>query len=120
MTVADLQEHVWRRLGVRRLVVGRQTVDDLVELSVEEWPCEILSHARDDEQRQIVLISTLASVKRAYQVVSGKDVEEYGFFWAFLLQAVAAAVVQIILKWWLERNANRTLIRCWQADRTVR
>ena len=120
MTIGGLQEHVWRRLGVRRLIVDRKSVDDLVELAVEEWPCELLNHARDEEERQIVLLSTLSSVRRGYQVVSGKDVDEYGFFWAFVLQAVAAAVVQIILKWWLERNANRTLLRCWQADRTVR
>lgn len=118
MTVADLKLLVWRKLGVRRHLVGRQVVDDFVELAIQHWESEPLTHCRDQGQQQVVLESILKSVKRGYQVVSGKEVEEYGFVWAIVLQAVATIVVQLILRWWLESRINRVRMLVWRQELT--
>lgn len=118
MTVADLKLWVWRNVGIRRHLVGRQVIDDFTELAVQHWESEPLNHCRDAEQQRIVLDQVLKSVKRGYQVVSGKEVEEYGFFWTLVLQAVASIVVQLILRWWLDKRINRVRMLVWQQELT--
>lgn len=118
MTVADLKLWVWRNVGIRRHLVGRQTIDDFTELAVQHWECEAFTHAVDPEQRAVVTEQVLKSMKRGYQVVSGKEVEEYGFFWALVLQAVASIVVQLILEWWLNSRMNRVRMLVWQQELT--
>ena len=118
MTVADLKLWVWRHVGIRRHLVGRQVIDDFTELAVQHWESEPLNYCRDGEQQKVVLESILASVKRGYQVVSGREPEEYGFFWALVLQAVASIVVQLILEWWLDSRMNRVRMLVWQQELT--
>jgi len=116
--IGDLKNYVWRNVGIRRRLVGRRVVDDFTELAVQHWESEAYTHAVKPEQRAVVTRQVLASVKRGYQVVSGKEVEEYGFFWTIVLQAVAAAVVQLILNWWLEKRMNRVRMLVWQQELT--
>lgn len=118
MTVADLKLWVWRNVGVRRHLVGRKVIDDFVELAVQHWESENLTHCKDSDQRQVVLDSVLGSVRRGYQVVSDKEPQEYGFFWALVLQAVASIVVQLILRWWLESRMNRVRMLVWRQELT--
>jgi len=116
VTVADLKLLVWRKVGVRRHLVGRQTVDDFVELAVQHWEPGYLNACVSDAQRAIVLEDVLKHVKRGYQVVSGREVEEYGMFWSLVLQAVASIVVQLILRWWMESRMNRVRMLVWQQE----
>lgn len=118
MNLEQLQTYVWRRLPLGKFMIGRQTADDLVQLTVENWEAEYLNHARDDAARQAVCGSILASVKRGHQVTSGQEPQEYGFFWAFLLQMLAWAVIQILLRWWLERASNRVWMLTMKAELT--
>ena len=91
---------------------------NLVQLSVENWETEYLNHAKDEEARQAVCLSMLASVKRGHQLASGKEPQEYGFIWTFLLQMLASAVIQIILNWWKERASHRVLLVTMKAELT--
>jgi hypothetical protein len=118
MTRDELYEHVWKRLPMRKYMVGRETVHDLTTLAIENWEGEYLGHAESEEGRDIVAMSIAAKVKRAHQWQSGRDPQEYGFFWALVLGAVVNAIVQIIVKWWLERQVNRVLMVAWQQELT--
>jgi len=113
---SELKEHVWRSLGPRKYLVGRQQVDLLTQLAVENWHSDYMQAAENDSQRQVVVNNTLADVKRVHQAVGGYGEREYGMIWAFLLSAVASAVIQAILKWWLERRVNRVMIMVWQQE----
>jgi hypothetical protein len=112
----DLKAHVWKRLGVRKFLVGRQQVDLLTQLTVESWGSEFYNAADSDLERQVVSNGTLASVKRLHQAVGGYGDREYGMIWAFLLSAVASAIIQVILKWWLEKRAHRVMLLVWQQE----
>jgi hypothetical protein len=118
VTVADLKLWVWRNVGIRRHLVGRQVIDDFTELAVQHWESEAFTHAVDPEQREIVTQQVLASVKRGYQVVSDKEPQEYGFVWVLVLQAVASIVVQLILRWWLDKRINRVRMLVWRQELT--
>jgi len=118
MSLADLQQLVWRRLGLRKHLAGRDEIDLLVRLTVENWQGEYYSAAKDDHERQIVAEGTLVAVKRMYRVFTNYDDRQYAMLWSILLQALASAVIQQILRWWLERRANRALLLAWQYELT--
>lgn len=118
MTLEQLQAYVWRRAPLGRFIAGRKTLDELVQLAVENWEPEYLNHCTDDIQRSAVASSIVRSIKRGHQVMSGQDPQEYGFVWMFLLQMLASAVVQILIKWWLERASNRVWLVTMQAELT--
>jgi hypothetical protein len=116
MRLDDLKEHVWRKLPFRKVVVGRRAVNDLVELAIANWESRLLEVCINDQQRAIVADTITASMKRGHQVVSGKEVQEYGFVWVIVLGAIANLIVQIILQWWMERRANKALLVVWQSE----
>jgi hypothetical protein len=116
VTIGDLKAHVWRSLPVRKHLAGRRTVDDLVELAVYSWEARHLAGCTTRAEREAVCGSILRSMRRGYQVVSGREPEEYGIFWALVLQGVAALVVQLILRWWLESRMNRIRVDVWQEE----
>lgn len=118
MTPADLKEHVWRSLGPRKWLVGRSQVDLLTQLAVENWRSDYMQAADSDLERQIVAQATLADMKRMHQAVGGYGEREYGMVWLFLLSGVASAIVQVMLRWWLERRANRVMLMVWQQEGT--
>ena len=115
-TPADLKEHVWRRLGPRKWLVGREQVDLLTQLTIENWQTDYYTAAGSDAERQIVAEGTLVAVKRMHQAVGGYSEREYGMIWMFLLSAVASAIIQVVLKWWLERRSNRVMLMIWQQE----
>lgn len=119
MTLADLQEHVWRRMPLRKHVAGRQAVNDITALIVENWQGDYMGQAVDDAERAVVCTAIASAVKRSHQWQSGKDHAEYGLLWALLLQAVVSAAIQLILKWWLERRSHRALLAVWQHELTA-
>lgn len=119
MTFADLQAECWAALPpIRKRLVGRQTVDEFVQLAVENWAGEYLNACQDNQQRDVYSHAMLNHIKRGHQLATGREPAEYGFIWAFLLQAVAVAVVQWLVKWWLDRRANRVLLTVWQHELT--
>jgi hypothetical protein len=116
MMLADLQQRVWRRLGLRKHFVGRDEVDLLVRLTVENWQSDYYSAAHSDAELQVVTQGTLVAVKRMHQAVGGYGDRDYGMIWTLLLSAVANAIIQIVLKWWLERRSHRVLLLVWQQE----
>jgi hypothetical protein len=116
VTPADLKEHVWRNLGPRKWLVGRSQVDLLTQLAVENWKTDFMQAADSDLERQIVAQATLADMKRMHQAVGGYGDREYGMIWTLLLSALASAIIQVMLKWWLERRTNRVMVLVWQQE----
>jgi hypothetical protein len=118
MNLDELREYVWERAPLGRAIIGRSTVNDLVQLTVENWEPQMLRAAAADGQTEIVCKSMEASVKRMHQLMSGKEPREYGIFWSFILQLMVSAIIQIVLRWWQERPANRVFLLTMQAELT--
>jgi hypothetical protein len=119
MTLADLQAQCWADLPpIRTRLVGRDTVNDLLQLAVANWSGDYLAACRDNQQRDVYVHALLTAVKREHQAAGDKDPNEYGFIWVLLLQAVAVAVVQWLVAWWLERLSHRALLTVMQYELT--
>lgn len=118
MKLEDLQDYVWRRAPLGRHIIGRRVFADLVQLTVESWEPLNLNYAASDDARRAVCGSIERSVKRMHQVMSGREPQEYGFVWAFILQLMVSAIIQIMLKWWQERASNRVWLVAMQSELT--
>lgn len=109
-TLREIQNHVWRRLGVRKYLIGRERMNDLVEITVANWDHDAMAAAETAEAQDVVAAGMVLGVKRTYQMLSDKDLPEYGFLWAIILQALVSVIVQIIIKWWLSSARNRVML----------
>jgi hypothetical protein len=112
----EMLEHVWKKLGPRKWLVGKREVNLLTRLTIENWQSQYYTAAASDNERQIVAAGTLVAVKRMHAAVGGYGEREYGMIWTLLLSAIASAVIQVVLKWWLERRANRVMLLVWQQE----
>lgn len=114
VTLDELEQYVWRRLGVRRAFVRRRQVDRLTRLSVQHFAGQECGETVSDQEQHDIARATFDAVKANYQEAGQ---QEYGFvIWVWLLTSVLSAVIQVIIKWWLERRRNRTLLLVWQQD----
>jgi len=116
MTPSDFKAHVWKRLGPRKWLAGRSQVDLLTQLAIENWQTDLYEAADSDLERAIVAQQTVATVKRLHQAVGGYSEREYGMIWIILLSGLLSALVQIMLKWWLEKRSHRVLLLVWQQE----
>lgn len=110
MRLQDLQRIVWRDLPIRKVLAGRSTVNDLVQLAIESFPADYMNHAADDAERQIVAMEIERSVRRLHHACTNVDAVSYGILWTFLLQGLVSLIVDRIVKWWLENRANRAFL----------
>lgn len=118
MTLADLQSEIWRSLPLRKRVAGRDTINDLVQLAVESWPTEYMTHATSDNERRVVAAEVERSVKRLHHACTQVDSVSYGVLWTLLLQGLVSAIVEWLVRWWLERRANRAILIAMQYELT--
>jgi len=112
----EMLEHVWKKLGPRKWLVGKAEVNLLTRLTIENWQSNYYTAAASDTERQVVAAGTLVAVKRMHAAVGGYSEREYGMIWTLLLSAIASAVIQVVLKWWMERRANRVMLLVWQQE----
>lgn len=110
----DLCNYVRERLPLRARLVGKERLNDIVMMTVTEWPItQLTSAVRGSAAEEKILDGVAQSVAMTYESVRGSD-KRYGFFWAFVLSSVISAIVQLVLQWWLSRAANRAKMAAWQ------
>ena len=106
MTLLDLQAHVWGRLPtLQRTVAGRRIVSRIVKSAVRGWPVPVLEQC-DAGQTEIVGKHYTRTIEREARREYGM-----GIILSLVLGALVQEVVKILIRWWLERNENRSQMR---------
>lgn len=116
LTPDDLKLSIWRSLPpLRRTVVGRRVVSEIVDAAILEFPGVELSKAvqggRDEE---IVAERLLTSCKRHYCAANGEDQNNVGAIWTILVIQIAQIVISMLIKWWWESAENRGRVELWR------
>lgn len=104
MKTSEMRDYVYARLGLRKHLVPRDRIDELIDDAIANWPCEVLRQCRGDDDYAEVVHANIGSLRRKVRN------RQYGFIWTIVLSALASAVIEIILKWWLERRANQVMM----------
>lgn len=106
MTVNEMDTYVWDRLPtMQRTLAGRRVVGRIVRRAIVGWPVPVLEQC-DDGQTQIVAKHYTKTVERAVRQELGM-----GIILTLVLGALVQEVVKILVRWWLERQENRTALR---------
>lgn len=118
--IDDIQDMVWERMGLRKFAAGREGVNDLVAVAVQEWPAERLVGAKSGSTAELLAIDQLKdAMKRHIQLTHGHE-PRFGFIWTLLLGVLISEIVKILLAWWLNSDSNRQSIlrirRRWKHD----
>ena len=119
MTVDELKHDVWSQLPVRKMVVGKRRVHNWVDLAIENWQAEEFGAAPEGYQRDLVVQGVVQSIRRMDEVMADEEPKQYGFLWLLLLSGLVSLVVQLILKWWLKDEQNRSAMAQWQKEMTA-
>ena len=95
MTFAEnTTEDVWQSLGSAKHLLGRERVKSLTEACVRSWPHERMANTMPGRDLQLL------AERYAEKVAS----DQYGSILAMLMISVVSAVVQVLLRWWIDRN----------------
>lgn len=111
----DLAEMAFQALPLRLRIVGRARVADIVNTAVYEWPVRQLAASPDAAHADDVFAALPEQVKSSYQGRYGD--KQYGFaILSIVLVAAISAIVQVLIKWWLEKRLNQELMEGWHHE----
>ena len=106
MTLDSMQGYVWDRLPtVPRSLGGRRIVNRIVARAVRKWPIPVIEQC-DAAETQVVAKHYTKSVERAIKAEYGM-----GILLTLVLGALVQEVIKVLVRWWLERDENRTAMR---------
>ena len=104
---------MWEMCPVRREVLEREVVDDMVTLAVQQWPAEELSSVDPSSQEEVALMHRLAwDVRRMLEVIYGH--ERFLGLWIVGVKALLPHLLSVMLAWWRKRKDNRAKIIIWR------
>ena len=116
MTQQELRDQLWRELPVlRRNILGRERVDDLITIAIEQFPEEYARHGQSSQD--VVAMAWSQDVKRGYYLLYGEDVTFGPLFW-ILISPVIQYLLKRLLEWWFESSANRVKMAGWRRELT--
>lgn len=117
MTYAEFEQAAWDAAPtIRKRVAGRQTFNELLAATVQSWSPEAAAACQDDDGRRRFARELLERVRNRHQAMTGHTQQEYGFIWMFLLAAVASAVIQWLIKRWLDNHFPAEQVAAWQQE----
>jgi hypothetical protein len=117
MTLDELKADAWASLPpIRKRLAGRAVCDELVTEAVRNWSGDYLAACKDEAHLQDYVRQLVNMVRVSHQPRSGISTQEYGFVWMFLLMAVASAVVQWLVKRWLDNHFDAEQMQAWQRE----
>tara|TARA_Y100001973_G_C5168922_1_gene317833 strand:- start:508 stop:915 length:408 start_codon:yes stop_codon:yes gene_type:complete len=109
----QFQEFVWLNLPARRTTAGREVVDDLVALAIQEWPSDFLSQVDPGTREEAIILKQLVKdIRRQVHILYGDS--RFTVLWIAVLQFIIPIIVQIILEWWREKKSHRGKITIWR------
>lgn len=119
MTQSQLREQLWCELPlVRKSIVGRERVDDIITIAIEQSPIEFCRHiSRGSIEQDVVLAAWGQSVKRGYCLIYGEEAQFGPLFW-LVVGPIVQIILQKLLDWWFASRSHRILLEGWRRELT--
>jgi hypothetical protein len=116
VTFRDLQDEMWKSLPpLRRNLVGRERIDELVVIAIDQCPIQFVEHvSRGSCEQSVVLSAWSQSVKRAQFLRHGEQNVQFGPLFWILVGPLLQILLQKLLDWWFASAKNRVLMVGWQ------
>jgi hypothetical protein len=118
-TQEELREELWQAVPpLRRMIVGRERIDDIITMAIENAPLEYIHLVgQPGEEQNVVLKTWEADVKRCYCLVCGDEVTFGPLFW-ILIGPIVQLILKKLLEWWFDSHSHRLLMAGWKKEMT--
>jgi len=115
----EIREEVWESLPpLRRRIIGRERIEDLITISMEHYPLELCPHILvGSDSEQIVLKAWESNVKRGYCLVYGDESKFGPLFW-ILIGPIVQLILKKLLDYWFSSRSNRVMLTAWRRQLT--
>jgi hypothetical protein len=102
MSLDELEDHVWHRMGSRRHAVGRWRINRLTRRCIRHWP-------EDGETTQ-----------PAVETIEAEEHKEVGMgiILTFILGALIQEIIHILAEWYRANHKNRLLMMGFKRSMT--
>lgn len=113
----EVKNQIWQELPlVRRNLIGRDRVNDLIEMAVEQAPLELFRHVAGNKTSQgIVLAAWGANVKRGYCLLrESTDEKQFGPIFWIIIGPLLQIMLQKLLDWYFRSPAE---MKRWKNER---
>lgn len=117
MTFDEMRSEIWKELPlVRRNLIGRSRIDDLVAIAVEQAPLDLFRHVEKNQAGQEVVVAAWGqNVKRGYCLVrESLDEKSFGPLFWIIIVPVLQVILARLLEWYLKTPRNAVLMRGWK------
>ncbi len=111
MSYAELQEHIWSQLSLRKRLAGRAACDRILRRAVRVLPTGMMSRSNNPEQDHLMQ-HVAADIVRNEQHNS----VTMGIFLTIILSALVSEIVKLLMAWWRARSENQVLLRGYQLE----
>lgn len=103
---------------LRRRILGRERVNDIITMAIENAPIEYINHVVvEGDGQEVLLKSWEADVKRCYCLICGDEVTFGPLFW-ILIGPIVQLLLKKLLEWWFESSSHRVLLAGWKKEMT--
>lgn len=116
----SFQESLWKDLPViRRSLAGRERVNDLIAVAIEQAPVDLLRHVAGNTTSQgIVMAAWGQNVKRGYCLMrESTDEKQFGPIFWIVIGPLLQILLQKIIDWYFRSPGNMALLKRWRNDR---
>jgi hypothetical protein len=113
MSYAELQEHIWSQLSLRKRLAGRAACDRILRRAVRVLPSGMMSQSNPTEQNRLMK-QTAADIVRHER----HNNVTMGILLTIILSALVSEIVKLLLAWWRSRSENQVLLRGYQQEMT--
>jgi hypothetical protein len=119
MTQQELRDEIWESLPpLRRRILGKERVEDLITMSMEHYPLELCPHILSGEgSEKVVLMTWEKNVKRSYSLVYGDDSKFGPLFW-IMIGPIVQLILRKLLDYWFASRSHRVLLTIWRRQLT--
>jgi hypothetical protein len=110
----ELVEYASNRMPIRSRLLGREVLRDAVMVAIAAWPIDELLAASGAAGRKDALSRVSKETLRTVRLMHGS---RFGNpLLAILLPALISALVQVVLKWWLDKRSRRMKMAVWKYE----
>jgi hypothetical protein len=119
--IEDFQKSVWAEIpAFRRAILGRERVNDLVSIAVEQCPLDLCGHVtRGTNGCEVLMAAWGQNVKRAYSLVYAGDEYRFGPLFWILISPVMTFIMEKILDWFFSSKSRRNTLAKWKRELTT-
>lgn len=109
----EFQTFIWNQLPVRKHKVGRERVNDILAVVVQEWPDDQLSACKSGESPEVHSLDELVKTVKRHLALSYGE-EKFGSLWMLALSIIIPQIIQLVLAWWRRKKGHQGRLRVWR------